>query len=64
MDNKKEKSLDQLLSELEEIMKWFDNQENIDLGEGLQKVKQGNDLIKESKKRLQNVENEFKEISK
>lgn len=50
------------LKKLKEIVKWFDEQEEIDVEAGLEKVKQGAILIKESKAQLKNVENEFEKV--
>ena len=47
-----------------EITEWFDNQEEIDAEEGLKKVKEAAGLIKTSKTRLKEIENEFEEIKK
>ena len=51
------------MAELEEINRWFQNQE-IDLDEGLRKFRRGLALIKKSRQRLGEVENEFEEIKK
>lgn len=51
----------QAIKELEEINTWF-QQENIDLDEGLVKLKRGKELIKICKEKLKEVENEFVEI--
>ena len=58
------KNLNDLLKRLSEITEWFDNQEEIDVEEGLRKVKEAAGLIKISKERLKAVENEFEEIRK
>ena len=58
------KNLSSNLKRLSEITKWFDNQEEIDVEEGLNKVKEAVLLIKVSKKRLKAIENEFEEIKK
>ncbi len=58
------KNLKDNLKRLSEITKWFDNQEEVDVEAGLDKVKEAVGLIKTSKKRLQDIENEFKEIKK
>ena len=58
------KNLSSNLKRLSEITKWFDNQEEIDVEEGLNKVKEAVLLIKDSKKRLKAIENEFEEIKK
>lgn len=52
------------LAKLDAIATWFDDQEEIDIEEGLKKVKEASALIKESKGRLKEVENEFNEIKK
>ncbi len=58
------KNLNNNLKRLAEITEWFDQQEEIDVEEGLNKVKEASALIKASKKRLKAVENEFEEIRK
>ena len=58
------KNLNNNLKCLAEITEWFDNQEEIDVEEGLKKVKEAVGLIKESRKRLKGIENEFEEIKK
>ncbi len=57
-------SLTKSLKELAEITDWFDNQEEIDIEEGLKKVKKAAELIKISRRRLRSIENEFEEIKK
>jgi len=52
------------LKKLEEISAWFDNSKEVDVEEGLEKVKEAVILIKESKERLKQIENEFEEIKK
>lgn len=49
------------IKELEEINHWFQSDE-IDLDVGLEKLKQGKDLINQCRSRLQQVENEFTKI--
>ncbi len=51
----------QSLTRLEEINTWFQN-EDINLDEGLQKLREGNELIKQCREKLQAVENEFVKI--
>ncbi len=63
MAKDKEKINDQL-KKLEDIAAWFDDQEEVDVEEGLKKVKEGAVLIKELKGKLKEVENEFEEIKK
>lgn len=65
MPNKTDKiNLSDQLEKLSEIANWFDQQEQVDVEEGLKKVKEAALLIKASKKRLAEVENEFEEIKK
>lgn len=52
------------LEELEEIVSWFENQESVDVEVGLEKIRSAAILIKASKTRLSQIENEFKEIEK
>lgn len=57
-------NLKESLSKLNGIVEWFDEQEEVDVEVGLVKVKEGAGLIKDCKKRLSEVENEFKEIQR
>ena len=57
-------SLGESLKKLEEIVAWFDNQEEVDVEKGLDKVKEGVELIKSSKARLKEVENDFEVVKK
>lgn len=50
------------LKKLKDIVDWFDKQEEVDVETGLEKVKEGADLIKESKKQLRDLENEFEKV--
>lgn len=59
-----EVNLTEALQKLEQIADWFDGQSEVDVEEGLVKVKEAAQLIKDSKARLASVENEFKEIEK
>ncbi len=58
------KNLSENLKNLSKITEWFEAQEEVDVEEGLKKVKQAAVLIKASKERLKEVENEFEEIKK
>jgi len=58
------KNLNDNLKQLSEITQWFDSQEEIDVEAGLEKVKEAVSLIKVSKERLKEIENEFEEIKK
>jgi translation elongation factor EF-1beta len=50
------------LKKIESIIDWFDKQEEIDVEAGLEKVKEGVVLIRDSKGRLKELENEFKKV--
>ncbi len=56
--------LSESLKKLEEITEWFDSQDEVDVEKGLEKVKDGVKLIKSSRARLQEVENEFEDVKK
>lgn len=60
----KKESLSESLKKLESITRWFEDQESIDVEQALEKVKEGVVLIKESKARLKEVENEFAIVKK
>ncbi len=57
-------SIGKLLAELDEILAWFENQEDVNVEEGLTKAKKGAELIKTLKSRLKVAENEFEELKK
>jgi len=52
----------QHLEEIAAILEWFDAQEELDVEMALEKIKKAAELIKSSKKRIAEIENEFKEI--
>ncbi len=58
------KNLKEYIKQISQITDWFENQEEIDVEEALVKVKEAAELIKASKERLVEVENEFKEIKR
>ena len=62
MTTPKEKSFKDHLKEIAGILEWFDAQEELDVGEALQKVSQAADLIKASREHLAGLENEFTEV--
>jgi exonuclease VII small subunit len=64
MSEENTQNLSNNLKRLAEITEWFDNQEEVDVEEGLKKVKEAAKIIKVSKNRLKEVENEFEEIKK
>ena len=60
----KNESLSESLEKLEAITEWFERQESVDVEAALEKVKEGVALIRESKVRLKEVENEFEIVKK
>lgn len=57
-------NLKESLKKLNEIVEWFESQEEVDVETGLVKVKEGAELVKACKKRLSEIENEFEEIQR
>jgi len=57
-------NLNEMLKKLGSIVSWFENQSELDVEKGLEYVKEGASLIKSSRERLSEIENEFKEIKK
>ncbi len=64
MAEKNKIDLSKNLEKLAAIAGWFEHQKEIDVEEGLKKVKDAAVLIKESRGRLKEIENEFEEIKK
>jgi len=60
----KRNEIGESLKKLEAIALWFEKGSEIDVEEGLKKVREGAVLIKELKSRLAEVSNEFEEIKK
>ncbi len=50
--------------ELEEITRWFDSQDQLDLDRGLKQFERGLELASELKKKLSDVENKVEEIKR
>lgn len=57
-------NLNETLKKLAQIVSWFESQNELDVEKGLEYVKEGAKLIKSSRERLGEIENEFKEIKK
>jgi exonuclease VII small subunit len=57
-------NLSENLKKLSSIVSWFESQSELDVEKGLEYVKEGAELIKTSRERLAEIENEFKEIKK
>ena len=64
MAQAKKQNLKEYLIQIEKITTWFEDRDEIDIEEALEKVKQAAKLIKASKDKLAQVENDFKEIKK
>ncbi len=60
----KKQSLSESIRKLEGIVEWFEGQEEIDVEKGLEKFKEGASLVKSSRARLKEIENEFREVEK
>lgn len=60
----KKVNLNETLKKLETIVSWFESQSELDVEKGLEYVKEGAELIKDSRERLTQIENDFKEIKK
>ena len=57
-------NLNETLKRLAQIVSWFESQSELDVERGLDYVKEGANLIKSSRERLKEIENEFREIKK
>jgi hypothetical protein len=57
-------NLSESLKKVQDIIAWFDNQEDVDVEKGLEKIKEGTVLIKDSRARLKEIENEFEVVKK
>ncbi len=57
-------NLSDSLKKVQAIIAWFDEQEEVDVEKGLEKIKEGTVLIKESRTRLKEIENEFEVVKK
>lgn len=63
-EKKTKNTLGETLGELEKINQWFESQENVDIEEGITRVKSGVQLVKEAKTKLKKIENEFVDLKK
>jgi exonuclease VII small subunit len=61
-EEKPGKNLNDSLKKLAAIVSWFESQSEVDVEKGLEYVKEGAMLIKASRQRLSEIENEFTEI--
>lgn len=55
-------NLSESLKKVQGIIDWFDGQQEVDVEQGLEKIKEGTVLIKESRTRLKEIENEFEVV--
>ncbi len=60
----KKQNIKESLAKLEKIADWFEKERELDVEEGLARVKEGIVLVKELKERLKETENEFTELRK
>jgi exonuclease VII small subunit len=60
----KSENFKEQLKEISAILEWFDSQEELDIEAALEKIKKAGELIKMSKDKLVQIENEFREIKK
>ncbi|MBI3632597.1 MAG: exodeoxyribonuclease VII small subunit [Candidatus Vogelbacteria bacterium] len=58
----KKVDINEALKKLESIADWFENESEVDVEKGMEKVKEGVGLIKMLRGRLKEVQNEFNEI--
>lgn len=63
-EDKKKTNIALTLAKLKKIVSWFENGEELDLEEGLRKVREGAKYLKEAKAELKEIDNEFKEVEK
>lgn len=61
---KEEVNITETMKKLRAITEWFESQEEVDVEKGIEKIKEGAELIKKSKARLRELENEFDDIKK
>ncbi len=57
-------NLTETIKKLRAITAWFESQDEIDVEKGLERIKDGAELIKASRSRLKELENEFEEVKK
>ena len=55
-------NLTDTIKKLRSITEWFETQDEIDVEKGLERIKEGAELIKASRSRLKELENEFEEV--
>jgi|GEM_PF-549315 len=50
------------IKKLERIVEWFEGQDEVNVEEGLKKVKEGAALVVASRARMKKLENEFEQV--
>ncbi len=60
----KKVNLKESLARLDTIVSWFGAQQDVDVEAGLEKVREGANLVKECKARLVEIKNEFEQIQR
>lgn len=64
-ETKKEKGkITEDLEKLKAIVDWFESRDEVDVEEGLEKVKEGSEIVKRLRARMREVENEFEAVKK
>ena len=61
---KEQVNLTETIKKLRAITAWFESQDEIDVEKGLERIKDGAELINASRSRLKELENEFEEVKK
>ena len=64
MATKEPKKFKHHLEQIARIIEWFDSQQELDVEQALLNIEKLSSLIKMSKKKLAEIENNFKEIKK
>lgn len=64
MPKKQENNMKEQFEKLEDIADWFENQDSLDVEEGITKAKEASELIKNLKSKLNESKNQFKETKK
>ena len=57
-------NITETMKKLRAITEWFESQEEVDVEKGMEKIKEGAELIRASKERLRELENEFEDVKK
>lgn len=63
-ENQKKRPIPDTMNRLQEIVGWFELRDQVDVEEGLEKIKEAAGLIADVKNRLKTVENDFQQVKK